>query len=536
MSPPWLPSAFLTAVRRLPLLLLGAGVAHAQPARHAPAVAALQEGETRIRANEVGPARQRYHQAIALARAGGDSLTQAEALYRLGISWWMASQQDSALTYLEPARDLYRRLNEPVALARVENGVGAAYYQLGIYEPAIAAFDAALAVRRHVGDSLALARTLTNIGKTYHDWRQFARARAVLEEAVTIAAAAPDRAAALGYALNSLAMLAIDEGDYAVAQRHIAASRAAYAMVDGLRTRADSSDSWEINALAEGVLHVRTRQYAEAIPLLDSVLASASERQSPRGQARTLLHLGEAHLGLGRVARAREAFRQSLALARGATLRVVALHALEHLANLERTTGNPVLALAHLREYQALRDTIFDQDAALRIASRDAREQRDAALRANEQLTEQSEAQAEVISQQRLTLLLGTIIIALSGGLLMVFVRFSQRERARTRTLTKANRDLELLNVELRTALSEVQTLSGLIPICAHCRRVRDDQGYWAKVETYLEQRGATFSHSICQSCGPELYGQLWYDATGAAPAATVADVHPISASASADS
>lgn len=55
---------------------------------------------------------------------------------------------------------------------------------------------------------------------------------------------------------------------------------------------------------------------------------------------------------------------------------------------------------------------------------------------------------------------------------------------------------------ELRKALAEVNRLSGLIPICAYCKSIRDDAGYWDKVERYLAERaGAQFTHCICPRC-----------------------------------
>lgn len=75
----------------------------------------------------------------------------------------------------------------------------------------------------------------------------------------------------------------------------------------------------------------------------------------------------------------------------------------------------------------------------------------------------------------------------------------------------KAEREqLELL-AELRHALDEVETLRGLVQICAKCKRVRDDAGSWHEVETYVSRHTlAAFSHSICPECGPELYGDAW--------------------------
>ena len=61
------------------------------------------------------------------------------------------------------------------------------------------------------------------------------------------------------------------------------------------------------------------------------------------------------------------------------------------------------------------------------------------------------------------------------------------------------------LNLHLKTALEQVKTLSGLIPICSYCKKVRTDQGFWQQVEAYLHERTeATFSHGICPSCSEQ--------------------------------
>ena len=70
--------------------------------------------------------------------------------------------------------------------------------------------------------------------------------------------------------------------------------------------------------------------------------------------------------------------------------------------------------------------------------------------------------------------------------------------------------DKENLIKRLQKALAEVKTLRGIIPICSFCKKIRDDQGYWNQVETYVGQRtGADFSHSLCPSCFKEHYPDL---------------------------
>ena len=63
---------------------------------------------------------------------------------------------------------------------------------------------------------------------------------------------------------------------------------------------------------------------------------------------------------------------------------------------------------------------------------------------------------------------------------------------------------------ELALALDQVKTLRGIVPICANCKNVRDDQGYWNRVETYMrDHTGAEFSHAVCPDCMDKLYPQL---------------------------
>jgi len=60
---------------------------------------------------------------------------------------------------------------------------------------------------------------------------------------------------------------------------------------------------------------------------------------------------------------------------------------------------------------------------------------------------------------------------------------------------------------ELETALEQIKTLRGIIPICAHCKKIRDSKGYWHQVEVYVRDHSkADFSHGLCADCMAELY------------------------------
>jgi PAS domain S-box-containing protein len=79
------------------------------------------------------------------------------------------------------------------------------------------------------------------------------------------------------------------------------------------------------------------------------------------------------------------------------------------------------------------------------------------------------------------------------------FIDITQRKHAEA--------EREKLILELQQALAEVKTLSGLLPICASCKKIRDDKGYWNSLEAYLTKHStAQFTHGICPECMAKLY------------------------------
>ena len=77
----------------------------------------------------------------------------------------------------------------------------------------------------------------------------------------------------------------------------------------------------------------------------------------------------------------------------------------------------------------------------------------------------------------------------------------------------RAEEEREKLIRELQTALLKVKTLSGFLPICASCKKIRDDKGYWNQIESYISEHSeAEFSHGICPECARRLYPELYGD------------------------
>ena len=98
------------------------------------------------------------------------------------------------------------------------------------------------------------------------------------------------------------------------------------------------------------------------------------------------------------------------------------------------------------------------------------------------------------------------IVILIAGVLFIIILRWNRR-------LQKEILVRKKVESELKEAFSDINTLEGLLPICAQCKKVRDDKGYWKQIEGYLEEHSdLLFSHSLCPACLKEAYGdKSWF-------------------------
>jgi hypothetical protein len=92
------------------------------------------------------------------------------------------------------------------------------------------------------------------------------------------------------------------------------------------------------------------------------------------------------------------------------------------------------------------------------------------------------------------------LIVSLVSSMLFLLFIFSKYEKQRTKNLAL-----------IRKALDEVKVLSGFLPICSSCKKIRDDKGYWNQIETYIHAHSeAQFTHGICPPCSKKLYPDLY--------------------------
>lgn len=116
-----------------------------------------------------------------------------------------------------------------------------------------------------------------------------------------------------------------------------------------------------------------------------------------------------------------------------------------------------------------------------------------------------------IAGQQKSRLIMGHLAILLLGltGIVVFSWKLWKKEAARV----DSDRKREKIIAELQDALGQIKTMEGLIPICASCKNIRDDKGFWNNVETYIGERAKVeFTHGICPDCSEKLYSKFFED------------------------
>jgi response regulator RpfG family c-di-GMP phosphodiesterase len=104
----------------------------------------------------------------------------------------------------------------------------------------------------------------------------------------------------------------------------------------------------------------------------------------------------------------------------------------------------------------------------------------------------------------------GYIVKPISNKELVARVQAMERLKRVEDTLREKEREQEKLIKRLQEALAEIKTLKGLIPICATCKKIRDDEGYWNRLESYISKRtDAVFTHGICPDCAEKMREEI---------------------------
>ncbi|MBC8276666.1 MAG: tetratricopeptide repeat protein [FCB group bacterium] len=400
---------------------------------------------------------------------------------------------EKSIAYSREALELAREIGYEWGIADALNYLAMGYDVLGDYDQALKYYFESLRTFEKF-DEYGVSTILNNIGTLYSQMGDYEKALEYYEESRKYFSELDH--ASMGIYLNNIAEVYSIMGDNVKSLELYYQSREHYEKVDdhdGVATA--------LNNIAD--VHKVMGDYDKALAAGLESKRIFEERKDMSGKTYALLTLSEISIELKDYSTALHYLQETEVLSQEIGSGDLILTSRENMYKTYRATGDFEKAFEYLKLYSGLKDSLLSQESRSEVATMEFLYE-----------TEKKEKEIEIlknVKEQRTTQRNASIISFFAMLAAAVILYRSNRYKNRlNKVLDEKNKNLSRLNNELDTALKEVKSLSGLLPMCANCKKIRDDQGYWQQVEEYISAHSeADFSHGICPECIRILYPEL---------------------------
>jgi len=416
-------------------------------------VAALNEIALACFHSDPRKAEARALEAMDLAEKLGLPAEQAKSCRTLGIINRNVEKFAEAMAYCRKAMEIYEKLGDKEGMASVHSTMALTYSAQGMLDKTLEHHHESLRRKQECGASQdELALCYFNIGACYSSLNRIEQSESFYETARKIWEESGNRKK-LAYLYNNIGCLCGDKEELDKAQEFL---------LKALDIREDLGDKKGIaSTLANlGKLYEKLGDNESAQDFLIRSCELFEEIGNRRGVAYTCGYVGGVYIKLGRLDEAEEVITRGLGITRKFKIKDWEIHCLEKITDLYEAKGDLQKALMYSRELKACLEEHLNEKSMEKIAGLQVQFE-----------TEKKEKEAEIYRLK--------------------------------------NEELSSMNDELRDALAHVNRLQGMLPICASCKKVRDDDGYWQQIESYISEHSeAKITHGICPECMIKLYGE----------------------------
>ncbi len=386
-------------------------------------------------------------------------------------------------------------INYDEGLARAYNGMGSVLNMVGDNSRGLEYFQRSLEKYKLLDDEAGQAKTLQNISTMQSSMELYVEALETGEQALRLREKLGDE----GEIAKSLAALAVNNRDLGNDLKALELSHRCLK----LKRKLDDQAGIAIGLSTMGTIQIKLGMQEEA-------LASHLEAVNLSRDLGNLYYLGTALCNLGTTYIQTEKWNLAVeaaedALVQGEKTGVLSIQENAHniLAHAFEGLGLNEKALWHFHSSKHLKDEIYSDEMARRISALTS--QIETSRNRNRLLELERDQITARLDLEQKRAQRNIFLVGFSLSLPLAILAFLLFRRS-----VAANRDLTATAKDLAEAMENMKTLRGLIPICASCKSVRDDKGYWHQVETYvMDHSEAEFSHGICPDCKEMHYGDL---------------------------
>ncbi|MCD4847670.1 MAG: tetratricopeptide repeat protein [Candidatus Aegiribacteria sp.] len=392
-------------------------------------------------------------EACNLAEELGFPAEQAKSNTTLGRINQEAGNFPEAMSYCRKAMNIYEELKDEIGMASVHGTLAATYWSQGMIDKALEHFLESLRLKQGSGASEdELAICYLNVGACYCSLNRLDLAQSSYEYVRRIWERSGDREN-LSYIYNNI-------GSVYGKKKELDKARKYFKKALGFREDLGDKKGMASTLSNLGSLHKDQGDNESALDFFTRSLELYEELGNRRGVAYTCGCIGGVYTRLGRFDEAESIISRGLSITRKLKLKDWEIHCLQNITNLYEAKGDLQQALQYSRELNTCIEEHLNEKSMEKIAGLQVQFE-----------TEKKEKEAEIYRLK--------------------------------------NVELSSMNNELRNALAHVKKLQGMLPICASCKKIRDDNGYWKQIELYVSDHSdATFTHGICPECMIKLYGK----------------------------
>ena len=392
-------------------------------------------------------------EVLDLAEKQGFLLEQAKSCNTLGTINQEAGNFAEAMSYCRKSMEISEEIEDKSGMASVHGTMASIFRSQGLIDRALEHFHESLRGKQNCGASEdELAICYLNIGTIYSSLFQLDLALSSYEFAQKIWEESGDRMK-LAYTYNNIGSIYGKKEELDKAREYFQKA---------LDIREDLGDvKGTASTLGNlGNLHEKLEENESALECFSRSLELYEEIGNKRGIAYICGCIGGVYTAVGRLPEAEAIIMRGLEITRKLSMKDWEIHCLDLITNLCEAKGDLQKALQYSGELNICIKEYLNEKSMEKIAELQVQFE-----------TEKKEKEAEIYRMK--------------------------------------NVELSRMNDKLRDALAHVRRLQGMLPICANCKKVRDDDGYWQQIESYISGHSdAKFSHGLCPECMIRLYGR----------------------------
>ena len=441
-------------------------------------------------------------EGVLIAQQLGDSISMATLYSSLAFSSSELGDFTQSLKHGYHSLEISTQIGNKKKIASAHSTIGIAYVYIGQYSKALEHHLEALRLREELGLTNSTASTLNNIGVVYHNIGQYDKAidyykRAQERQGTTISDLVKVRY------LTNIGYAEFKRGNFDAALKYHTTAL----------TIAEKFHYTGILAYIYfnlGIMYSENHDYEKALHYLNRALSNYETLGQKYGVLQLLNAIGTTHYKSAHYATSLRYLNRAVVLAKQINAPEQLKISYETFFSIYDKTGPVAKAYQYYQLYSAAKDSLANSNESKKIAE---------ILMRNETIEKQREI--ELLKKEktiadlnfekqsfRSKVLYAGVFLSIT---IIAFLYFINRRIQKNKLIVEQkNEELKLLNEELQQKVGEIHLLSGLLPICANCKKIRDDKNEWEQLEQYITKHSdAKFSHGLCPDCMKSLYGNI---------------------------